>query len=80
MESTLKFQKIFYTNQENLISYGDIHTHAHTPPHSNTSHTNRNKNLKIVKTVTNNKRTAECISIHNFKLYYRDVVIKAVCY
>jgi hypothetical protein len=47
--------------------------------------TNSNNNNKrtqgyIGKPILNNKRTAECLTIPNFKLYYSVIVIKIAWY
>ena len=40
----------------------------------------KNKKTRIAKTILNNKRTSEWITIPDLNLYYRDRVIKAVWY
>ena len=37
----------------------------------------KNKTLRLIKTISNNKRTAGDIIIPDFKLYYRAVAIKS---
>jgi hypothetical protein len=39
-----------------------------------------NKQIRIVKTILNNERTAEGITIPDLRVYYRVIVIKTACY